>query len=459
MIRPLSEPDEGRYGEVAREMVASGDWLLPRQSGVVYPDKPPGAYWAMAISVSLLGPTPFAIRLPALLAFLGTLLLLAAVERRSGRNGPSPLLLVTSPLLLVLGQLASLDMLLTFFTTAAILDLHRLSHEPSRGRSCRAGFALGAAFLIKGPVGWIIPILVVCTGIWAEGRIRTLGKIFWLGLLSCMLLLGLPWYFAAARIQPGLMDFWLGRELLDRVTSNAHGRDQAWWFFPALACLASFPWAFGFFARPRSKASSSTRFMAIWALLPVLLFSLPASKQPGYLAPAVPGFALWLASVWSSPIRRKGRQWLASAWVAVILVAVVWHLDPENTRSDDPLAETLQMMGAQSWAGGQWNGWSYGLSFRLQRANLKSFGPPPKAWNFARSHGLAPATVGTEQARRAALAFFAQDDPAFLVLHGKRALGLGQRLAEQDEVFVAWRGPRNTLVLNRHAPGVRPWTP
>src|SRR2546426_437868 len=71
--RGLNEPDEGRYSEVSREMVASGDWLVPRFNGVEHLSKPPVTYWLVAASLKTFGVNEWAARLPAALAALGTM--------------------------------------------------------------------------------------------------------------------------------------------------------------------------------------------------------------------------------------------------------------------------------------------------------------------------------------------------------------------------------------------------
>ncbi|MEO8056285.1 MAG: hypothetical protein ABI768_14090, partial [Acidobacteriota bacterium] len=75
---PLFEPDEGRYGEIPREMLATGDWVTPRLNGVLYFEKPPLYYWSVAASMAVLGPTELAVRLPGKLSAAGMVLLAAA---------------------------------------------------------------------------------------------------------------------------------------------------------------------------------------------------------------------------------------------------------------------------------------------------------------------------------------------------------------------------------------------
>src|SRR5438094_10454601 len=84
MARPLANPDEGRYSEISREMVASGDWVTPRLDGIKYFEKPPLQYWATATAFELLGENEVAARLYVWLAALATLLLVGYTAARVG---------------------------------------------------------------------------------------------------------------------------------------------------------------------------------------------------------------------------------------------------------------------------------------------------------------------------------------------------------------------------------------
>ncbi|HXU44122.1 MAG TPA: glycosyltransferase family 39 protein, partial [Thermoanaerobaculia bacterium] len=99
--RALWEPDEGRYAEIPREMVESGDYLTPRINGIKYFEKPPLAYWAAAGAIRIAGPSETAVRTPlALFALLGCAAVYAAGRRLFGRRAGlwAAAVLLTSPL-------------------------------------------------------------------------------------------------------------------------------------------------------------------------------------------------------------------------------------------------------------------------------------------------------------------------------------------------------------------------
>ncbi len=121
--RPLFNPDEGRYAEIPREMQSGGDWVVPHLNGLAYIEKPPLQYWATALSYRLLGPSEFAARLYSALTALGTILVVWLVARRLwGLEAGWRAAAVLSGMLIfvVLGQLLSLDMSLTFYMTLSL---------------------------------------------------------------------------------------------------------------------------------------------------------------------------------------------------------------------------------------------------------------------------------------------------------------------------------------------------
>ncbi|KAA3610851.1 MAG: glycosyltransferase family 39 protein [Planctomycetota bacterium] len=439
-FRPLAEPDEGRYGEAAREMLAEADFLLPRQNGVVYPDKPPGVYWGMAAFLATPLPPSVAIRLPAWLAMCGLLWLLYR-ERKGKDPAPwvAPFITLTSPLMAALAQLATLDMVLSATVAAAVLSGRRgLEGRPSAFFPC--GLAMGFGFLVKGPIAWLIPLAVLA--LWCllcRQPKRLLGLLSW-RLWLPNLAVALPWYALAISADPELLDFWLFRETLGRVGSNVHARGKPWWFFPMLAVAATHLWLLipmfrklrsgntpGFAPTPggpkqpdplqiKSCREEKLLYLA-WAWLPVFLFSLPQGKQPAYLAPAIPGFALWLSGFWQEPQRLIWRQRLVLGCLLLFAAAAGIFLEPERARSDDPFARVLTEEGARDWPGAQFMGWSYGLAFRLQRKDIKVCGPIPKAWKFAQDLERVPNLRGIEKRYGRAMEHLQRDEPVWLLLH------------------------------------------
>jgi len=118
--RPLFNPDEGRYAEIPREMLRGGDWVIPHLNGLDYIEKPPLQYWATAVMYRLFGVNEFAARLYTALTALGTVAVVGLLGARIGgrRAGWCAAAVLSGMFMFViLGQLMTLDMSLTFYMT------------------------------------------------------------------------------------------------------------------------------------------------------------------------------------------------------------------------------------------------------------------------------------------------------------------------------------------------------
>src|ERR1700689_916484 len=165
----LFEPDEGRYAEIPREMVASGDWITPRLDGIKYFEKPALQYWATAVAFRLFGEHAWSARLwPALCGFLGLLLTWALARSLYDQRSAALAVIIqaSSLLYLAMARIATLDMSLSFGLQIALCALALLAQRnpppagASRGRwrlPVLLGTGLALAVLPKGLVGVLIP--------------------------------------------------------------------------------------------------------------------------------------------------------------------------------------------------------------------------------------------------------------------------------------------------------------
>ena len=177
----LAEPDETRYAEIPREMLAAGDLVVPRLNGVPYFEKPPLLYWVNAASLRVFGETPWAARLPTRLAGLGTLLLVSRgrARDRSRRPARAAVLFLAAPIGFLFSRTNLTDGLLTFFFTATLLAgraavLRREEKRPWLAMSAIFGAAAcAAAFLTKGLIALVLPAAIFF--IWAVAT-RTLRR-------------------------------------------------------------------------------------------------------------------------------------------------------------------------------------------------------------------------------------------------------------------------------------------
>ena len=302
-VRPLYKTDESRYAEIPREMVASGDWLTPRLNGFKYFEKPPLQYWATAAFFEAFGERDWAARLwTALTALAGIALAYAFANRVYG--APAGLLaaaiLVASPLYVLLGQINTLDMGVSFFLSAAIFAF-------ALGRMVWFWIACALAVLSKGLIGIVLPagaIGVYILARWDWALLKRM-KLFSGGLL--FLAIAAPWFIAVSLANTEFFHFFFIQEHFQRFTTRIHGRYQPMWYFLPILAAGIAPWLL--LLVPALRRSLPTKrdgqfdtplFLAIWALLVFAFFSVSSSKLPSYILPIFPPLAVlaggWLAA-------------------------------------------------------------------------------------------------------------------------------------------------------------------
>jgi 4-amino-4-deoxy-L-arabinose transferase-like glycosyltransferase len=340
----LWEPDEGRYAEIAREMVVSGDYVTPRDDFELYFEKPPLVYWADAASISVFGANEFAVRLPAVLFSVAQVVVTAALaEVMFGATAGffAALVLALSPLFFGFARFATLDPALAFFLTAALGAFYLASRAESFSTpSARSWMLTSAAMLAfgtlaKGPValllGGAIPF------IWLAFE-RHLAEIRAMPLAACLIiytLIVVPWFVLIESRNPGFLSFFFVHEHLQRyVTSSEHGWGP--WFFLPIVIGGAWPWIFflplGWSAMRTRNASSDSAarrsaasFLAIWFVVIFVFFSIPRSKLGSYILPAMPPLAIvagyGLARLSTLDLSRRRRLLAVVAIASVVLAA------------------------------------------------------------------------------------------------------------------------------------------
>jgi 4-amino-4-deoxy-L-arabinose transferase-like glycosyltransferase len=300
----LIEPDEARYAEIPREMIAAGDWVTPRLNGTRYYEKPPLLYWANAASFKLLGETPFAARLPARYAALGTAALIAL--SLGGDWGLwAALILLSAPLSFILGRYNVTDGVLTFGMTLALVSM-RAFFRDERPMWSLAFLGLGCALavLAKGLIGIVLPGLVFLLYIGVMGEWRRLGRLFLSPAPFVLLAVAAPWFVLMEQRNPGFSQVFFIREHFQRFATNEAKREGPIYYF-VLAFIGGFlPWTipFGVWlskARPRWKTPdrewlrerADTILFVLWFAVILVFFSVSKSKLLPYILPAFPAAA------------------------------------------------------------------------------------------------------------------------------------------------------------------------
>jgi 4-amino-4-deoxy-L-arabinose transferase-like glycosyltransferase len=319
---PLVDPDEGRNAEVGREMLLGGDFVVPHLAGMPYLDKPPGLFWAEAISFRLFGLTPFAARLPSAVAAALVLWLVGSLAR--ARAGPRRMatvvaLLGPAPLFLVLSAYAIFDMLLTLCVTAIWVLLVRETEglgRPSAARRAAMFAALALGVLVKGPVMLAWGVGGSAAAALVLGSRRPLGWLAWWP--GWLLFLGVAggWFALAVARHPEYPAYAFVDETFRRMTSGAFKREQPLWFVPAVIVAGALPWSLGTpWVRRLGHAS---RVALGFILFAAFFFTISRSKLVTYLLPALPCLAWIAAAAWSE----AGRSRRGAVGVALVLAAL-----------------------------------------------------------------------------------------------------------------------------------------
>ena len=250
--RGLYDPDEGRYTNVALTMLESGDWINPqRNEDTGHWTKPPMTYWAVAASPGTFGNNAWAARLPSALAFLLCTWLCWRSARRlaPGAQDVAALAYMTLLMPTVAAQLVTTDFLLSAFQAVAFYAFVEWrfgdAGDPARRWLALMWIAFGLAFLTKGPPA-LLPLLVltVFTPLAPSPRPQEWVHVTW-GLLVFVGIAS-PWFIEVTAGHPGLMGYFLGRELVDRVATDHFARHGEWYgwaevYVPTLL-VGTLPW-------------------------------------------------------------------------------------------------------------------------------------------------------------------------------------------------------------------------
>lgn len=332
--KDLWTPDEPRYAEVAREMMVSGDYLVPHLNGNHYDEKPPLQFWMIALASLPAGEvTGVTARIPTVISALVVLWLTFLLARRMYDEQTalwSVLVLITTYQFWWLSHVGQLDMMLTACTTLALYALWRW-HESSDSRwflLFYAGAALG--LLVKGPPALVITGLGALAFRWRDRRGQQL--VFWTA-YPLTLIPVLLWFFAARSGRPSEMSDEMGatvsRQIVGRLFSGLSHAEPVWYYVEKLP-ISIFPWILFlpwviYFAWRECKSGPAMRLLLSWTVPALILFHLATGKRALYLLPLYPTFAILVARSLLALVNETRTRWLlatAYIWTALIVVAL-----------------------------------------------------------------------------------------------------------------------------------------
>ncbi|MDR0251847.1 MAG: glycosyltransferase family 39 protein [Brucellaceae bacterium] len=333
---PLTDPTEARYAEIARKMVETGNWITPQfDYGVPFWAKPPLHTWLSAAGIAVFGATPFAARLGILLATAALLVILwrwacTFTDRRTA--AAAILVTASSGLFFVSAAFVQTDMVMALGVTAGMAGFYNgLTGDRRWGWLFFLGLAIG--LLAKGPVATVLTMTPIVLWMLWRGNWRDLLNLPWVGGIALCAVLVIPWYVAAEIATPGFLHYFLIGEHIQRFLQPGWsgdlygaGREQAKgtiWLFWIVATLPWCPllpaliWRLKKNGIPEDK--SLYLYLLLFALTPLLFFTMAANILLAYVLPGIPAAALLAVLLWSRT-GSSGAGWLKLGVAETVLI-------------------------------------------------------------------------------------------------------------------------------------------
>lgn len=318
---PLFNPDEGRYAEIPREMVASGDWVTPRLDEVNYFEKPPLVYWVTAECLRLFGPGEGSMRTAsAAFALWGVLLTYGAARKLYGREAglSAATVLGTSLFYFGIGHLLLLDMAVSVLMSRALFSFLLGVREPAGPVRRRYFYDLylsaALATLAKGLIGFLLTGAVMFLWLLALRQWKRLRPIYLPSGALVFLAVVLPWHILAAMRNPTWAHRYLVYEHFERFLSPVASRPGPWWYFVPVLVGGLIPWIAFLWPAVRESVrggwakrgeNADAWFLLTWAGLIFVFFSASHSKLAPYILPVFPPIAV-LIGAWFARAAKQG---------------------------------------------------------------------------------------------------------------------------------------------------------
>ena len=338
--RPVFEPDEGRYTDVALTMLDLGVWLVPHiDIEHEHFTKPPFIYWALAASFELFGRNAWAARLPNALGFVLTGLLVLGLARHLAHRDPTLAVCVWATMLgpVIAANIVSTDTILALWETLAMYAWACARAERGavrRGRYIALMWtAFGLAMLTKGPPG-LLPLAAILAALLLCRDLYGLRALAQPAGLALFVTIGLGWYAWVIATRPDLAGYFVGYEVYDRLFTSAHDRNAQWFgglrVYGAALGVGLLPWSLVLAGllktKPRApegerpagtRGIADQRLLWCWVLVPLAVFLIARSRLPLYVLPLMVPLALLIA-------RGSSARGLRSSSVRVRLGLTIW---------------------------------------------------------------------------------------------------------------------------------------
>jgi 4-amino-4-deoxy-L-arabinose transferase len=340
-IRPIIIPDESRYAEIPREMISSGNWIVPRLNGLRYYEKPVMGYWLDALSIRLFGENAFAVRFPSAAATgLSAFMIFLLIRRFSGEITDATLgalIFLTSFMVYGIGTFNILDSVLAMFVTASMTSFFFAFDAKSSKKKKNVylwlfGMFCGFAFLTKGFLAFVLPVVTIVPFMIWEGRFKELLVVSWLPIFVSVLVV-MPWAVLVHFKAPDFWNFFVWNEHIKRFLSSGAQHHESFWYYTYLLPAAVLPWTFFFPAailgiKKTGIKAPLNRYLICWFLFPFLFFSVSKGKILTYILPCFPPIAMLLSIGFKKYFETDGKRLfsIAAGFLALLTVLMAGAL-------------------------------------------------------------------------------------------------------------------------------------
>ena len=335
----LLDPDEGRYAEIPREMLETGDFITPRLNYALYFEKPPLHYWLTAGAFVMFGENEFAGRFFPVMAGLGCCVLAFVVARKvTGSKYAASLagvMLASSVLWYGTSRINITDMTLTFLFTAAMASYYFWYRDGKKYMILAFYAFMALAVLTKGLIGVVLPGGIALLHIVFTLNFRRIPGLFSPRGVVLFLVIVMPYFIEVCRRNPDYFHFFFIREHFLRYTTTIHDRYQPFWFFVPIVIAGFIPWtgilwdAMGaVFGRCRLVDRESGAFLGLWFALPFVFFSMSGSKLIPYILPCIPPLAVLGGASMSVLEGKEFRRFIILTSAIILPVAITGLILP-----------------------------------------------------------------------------------------------------------------------------------
>lgn len=352
-LYPLMNPDEGRYAEIPREMLASRNFITPHLNGVEYFEKPALQYWITAFFMYIFGQNEFAVRLFPALCGLGGICLTAYLGKKMFNRQTgffAAIILASSFLYLIISSINILDMAISFFITLSLVCFYQFSTTLRKKYLYvfYASMALGT--LTKGLVAIVLTVgIILCYCIITKQFSLILKTISPIGILL-FLVICVPWFYLVCRDNPDFFYFFFIHEHFLRYLTKVHHRYEPFYFFVPCIILGIFPWTGFLFSSFLDKFSFSPKklwqnlnltddknkyiYLYLWFFLIFIFYSISDSKLVPYIVPCLMPLAILIAHHLQKPNLSNKNISIALVINAVISLIIIIALIITASKSD-----------------------------------------------------------------------------------------------------------------------------